>query len=401
MLIPSIDLMDGQSVQLIGGEAGSRSGEREYGDPIPLAKKFRIAGEIAVIDLDRAFGKGDNRETIKQLLPIAKCRVGGGIRSAEDAREMLNAGAVKVILGTAAKPEILSQLPRHRVIAALDAKDGEVVVEGWTKKTGAGILDRISELKEYAGEFLVTFVEREGRLGGTDMELAAKIVAAAKPAKVTIAGGVTTVEELKKLDELGADAQVGMAIYTGKMDFGEAVAAPFKSDRPDGLIPTVVTDELGIALGLAYSNSESLKVAANQGLGTYWSRKRGLWIKGKTSGNTQELLEIAPDCDKDTIRFTVRQGGEGFCHLPQFTCFGETGGMTEFERRVISDPDSIDLAAAKSELLSAAQKLSGETHASAETASQLFSAAIQLLNRSGVRLADVEQEMNLAARKLG
>ena len=113
MIIPSIDLMDGHAVQLIGGKEKSL----DAGDPRPIAKRFARAGEIAVIDLDAALGRGDNSDLIKELLAIAPCRVGGGIRDLETARMWLDAGAVRVILGTKAVPEILCELPKDRVMA--------------------------------------------------------------------------------------------------------------------------------------------------------------------------------------------------------------------------------------------------------------------------------------------
>ena len=127
MIIPSIDLEGGHAVQLIGGEEKAL----DAGDPRPLAQLYGRVGEIAVIDLDKALGKGENGETIQDLLDITPCRVGGGIRDVETAIAWLDRGATKIILGTAAKPEILKQLPPERVIVALDAKHGEVVVEGW------------------------------------------------------------------------------------------------------------------------------------------------------------------------------------------------------------------------------------------------------------------------------
>src|ERR671910_2505805 len=172
---------------------------------------------------------------------------------------------------------------------ALDARHGEVVVEGWQKRTGQGVLERIAALQALVGGFLVTFVEREGRLQGTDLDFAKEIRAAAGDATVTIAGGITTAEEVALLDRLGCDAQVGMALYAGRLELAEAFAAPLKSDRPDGLWPTVVVDERGIALGLCYSDLESLRAALERGQGVYRSRSRGLWIKGATSGATQEL----------------------------------------------------------------------------------------------------------------
>jgi phosphoribosyl-ATP pyrophosphohydrolase len=331
MIVPSIDLMDGQAVQLVGG----REKALDAGDPLAIAERFAVVGELAVIDLDAALGRGSNHEVIRELVRRYPCRVGGGIRTVDQALEWLDAGARKVILGTAATREVLSELPPERIIAALDGVDGEVVVRGWTEKTGATVLDRITELRDLVGSFLVTFVEREGRLGGIDLEAAARVVEAAGAKPVTAAGGITTADEVAALDRMGADAQVGMAIYTGRLDLADAFAAPLVSDRPDGLWPTVVCDEHGTALGLVYSSPDSLRAAVAEGRGIYWSRSRSeLWRKGETSGATQELLRVEADCDRDALRFTVRQHG-GFCHLETRTCWGADGGLGELERRLI------------------------------------------------------------------
>jgi phosphoribosyl-ATP pyrophosphohydrolase len=330
MIIPSIDLQDGNAVQLIGGEEKAL----DAGDPRPLATRYGRVGEIAVIDLDKALGKGDNGETIKDLIRMTPCRVGGGIRDIDSAVAWLDAGAAKIILGTAAKPELLKQLPPERVIVALDAKHGEVVVEGWQKGTGRGVIERIHELNGLADNFMVTFVEREGRLGGTDLDFAKRIKEAACDANVTIAGGVTAPDEVADLDRIGCDAQIGMALYTGKLGLAEAFAAPLTSDRSDQLWPTVVTDERGIALGLCYSDTSSLKTALERGVGVYHSRSRGLWVKGESSGATQELIRVAADCDRDCLRFTVRQANPGFCHLSTRTCWGEDQGLPRLFRRL-------------------------------------------------------------------
>ena len=132
MIIPSIDLMDGHAVQLVGG----REKAIDAGDPRPIAERFRLAGTLAVIDLDAALGRGSNAGVIRDLLRLAPCRVGGGIRTVEAALDWLDAGAEQVILGTAAVPELLEQLPRERVVAALDADRDDVMVEGWRRATG-------------------------------------------------------------------------------------------------------------------------------------------------------------------------------------------------------------------------------------------------------------------------
>lgn len=403
MIIPSIDLQDGSAVQLIGGEEK----EIDAGDPRPLASQFGIAGEVAVIDLDAAMSVGTNEETIKDLLSRARCRVGGGIRSTERAIFWLDAGAEKVILGTRAVPEILRELPQERVIAALDAKDGEIVVEGWKKGTGETILDKMAELRDFVGGFLVTFVEREGRLGGTNMHLVKELVEAAGPARVTIAGGVTTAEDLAELDRLGADAQVGMALYSGKLSLAEAIAAPLKSDRQDGLWPTVVCDSHGIALGLAYSNLESLSEAVERGLGVYHSRTRGLWVKGESSGASQRLLAIDLDCDRDTLRFTVEQQSPGFCHLNTQTCWGNDRGLTRLEqvlsKRLLQAPagsytkrlyEDGDLLHAKiEEEANELCRASGEAEVSAEAADVIYFTLVKML-KEGVSLQAVASELD-------
>lgn len=330
MIVPSIDVMNGRAVQLVGG----REMALDAGDPLAVAERFAVAGELAVIDLDAALGRGTNRDVVRELVRRHRCRVGGGIRSVAAALEWLDAGARSVVLGTAATPNVLAALPRDRVVAALDAVDGEVVVDGWRRRTGAAVLARLGELRGLVGGFLVTFVEREGRLAGADLEGVQAVMTAAAGVPVTVAGGIATAAEVAAIDRLGADAQVGMALYTGTLPLAEAFMAPLASDRADGLWPTVVCDELGGALGLAFSDRESLRLAIDERRGVYRSRSRGLWRKGETSGATQELLRVEADCDRDTLRFTVRQAGAGFCHQRTRSCWGPDGGLGSLERRL-------------------------------------------------------------------
>jgi len=408
VIVPSIDLQGGRTVQLVGGERLAL----EAGDPLPIAERFALAGELAVIDLDAAMGEGSNAALVERLLDAGfACRVGGGIRDRETALRWLDRGASKIILGTAARPELLASLPRERLIAALDARHGEVVVEGWRKGTGRGILERIAELRPHVGGFLVTFVEREGRLAGTDLALAEAVVrAAGSSCRVTIAGGVTTAEEIAALDRLGADAQVGMALYTGKLDLADAIAAPLRSDRPDGLFPTVVADERGLVLGLAWSSRDSLREAVRRRAGVYQSRARGLWVKGESSGATQELLRVELDCDRDALAFRVRQKGPGFCHLARFSCFGEAEGLARLEAtlaaRRASAPEGsytakllADPALLAAKLREEADELARATSRAEviwEAADLLYFAMVKLA-ASGVSLAEVERHLDRRA----
>jgi phosphoribosyl-ATP pyrophosphohydrolase len=406
VIIPSIDIMDGQAVQLVGG----RDRALDAGDPLAIAERFAVVGDLAVIDLDAALGRGSNAEIIGELVRRYRCRVGGGIRSVDAALEWLDRGAQRVILGTMATPEVLSRLPRERVMAALDGVDGEVVVEGWQRGTGATVLDRLAELKDVVGSFLVTFVEREGRLGGVDLEAARRVVETAGGTPVTVAGGVTSADEVAELDRLGADAQVGMAIYTERLGLAEAFAAPLVSDRPDGLWPTVVVDELGIALGLVYSSRGSLEQAIVRRQGVYQSRSRGLWVKGETSGAVQELLRVDADCDRDALRFTVRQHGTGFCHRETRSCWGVDGGLGALERRlaerVCEAPENSFTARLAGDRKLLAAKLieeAGELAEADDRASTIWEAADLLyfataaLASRGTPLAEVANELDRRA----
>lgn len=409
MIIPSIDLQGGRTVQLVGG----RDLALEAGDPTPLAARFGRVGDIAVIDLDAALGTGDNAALITPLLRLARCRVGGGIRSAEAARRWLDAGADKVIIGTAATPELLRELPPERVIVALDARDGEVVVEGWTRGTGRGVAARMAELRGLCGGFLVTFVEREGRMVGLDDGLVTDLVAAAGPARLTVAGGLRTAAEVAALDAAGCDVQVGMALYTGALDLADAFLAPLAARLPGGPWPTVVCDEQGVALGLVWSDAESVREALASGRGTYHSRRRGLWTKGLESGDTQDLLRIDLDCDRDALRFTVRQHGHGFCHTGTRTCWGEDAGVARlarrlaaraqaappgsYTRRLLDDPSL--LAAKLREEAGELAAAEGPDHVAAETADVLYFALVALA-RAGGTWADVAGHLDRRERKV-
>ena len=186
MIIPSIDLMNGKAVQLRQGK--EKVLERD--NVLDLVLEFRKYGEIAIIDLDAAFGKGDNLDLIKKICKIADCRVGGGIRTIEKANDILQAGAKKIIIGTKATPKFLEQLPKDRVMVAIDTKDGYIVNQGWTIKTKKTPKDLIKELEPYCCGFLFTDVDREGLMKGIDFSKIKKLKELTKN-KLTVAGGIS------------------------------------------------------------------------------------------------------------------------------------------------------------------------------------------------------------------
>jgi phosphoribosyl-ATP pyrophosphohydrolase len=374
---------------------------------------FSRCGEVAVVDIDAARGDGDNTGLISEMCRLADIRVGGGIRDLDTARDWLDRGAARVVIGTAADPELLSSLPRDRVIAAIDSRDGSVLSHGWRRDTGDSLLDRVAQLAPHCGGILVTFVELEGRLGGTDLTRARSVVEAAPDMRITVAGGITTAAEIAALDEIGADAQVGMALYSGELGLAAALTAPMTSDRPDGLWPTVVVDEAGTALGLAYSSLDSVAAALESGTGVYQSRSRGLWRKGESSGATQELLGVDLDCDRDTLRFTVRQSPPGFCHTGSRSCWGEDSGLGRLGRRLaalaadppqasntaklLEDPEL--LAAKLSEEAVELARASSPEDVVHEAADLIYFALVKAAS-AGVGVSQIEAELDIRERRV-
>jgi phosphoribosyl-ATP pyrophosphohydrolase len=237
-------------------------------------------------------------------------------------------------------------------------------------------------------------------------------ITAAGAARVTAAGGITTASEIADLDREGADGQVGMALYSGTLDLGDAIAAPLP--REASLWPTVVCDESGRALGLAWSNAESVRRAVAERRGIYWSRSRqALWRKGESSGNTQRLLAVDLDCDRDALRFTVQQEGSGFCHRGTRTCFDDRFDLGSLERVIASRRHGADSSSGTWRLLNQpgllGSKLREEAGELAEAgdrdeviheAADLIYFTLATLARSGVRLAEVESELSRRSLRL-
>mmetsp|Transcript_8046 Transcript_8046/g.20289 ORF Transcript_8046/g.20289 Transcript_8046/m.20289 type:complete len:419 (+) Transcript_8046:387-1643(+) len=222
-----------------------------------------------------------------------------------------------------------------------------------------------------------------------------------------------TCEHVALHDQWGCDSAADLTVLGVSLDLGEAIAAPMQPDRPDRLVPTCVVDEQGVCLGMVYSNMESIREAVACGLGVYHSRKRGLWRKGLTSGDTQVLLRIDWDCDRDTLRFTVRQHGRGFCHLATRTCFGPEAGLgalmrTLEERRAAAPAGSYthrlytDEELLHSKIREEAQEVVDATtpnDVAWETADLMYFALVKCV-KAGVSLADVERQLDRRALKV-
>jgi phosphoribosylformimino-5-aminoimidazole carboxamide ribotide isomerase len=222
MLIPSIDLKGGAVVQLVQGERLAIRDE----DVFRWVRRFERFPKVQVIDLDAAMGSGDNLAIVRQIAGALSCRVGGGIRTVERAQDVLAAGAQQIIAGSSlfrnGQPDLdfartLSDaVGRERVIAAVDSRNGRVVIHGWKTELPLTAADAVRALDPFCDEFLYTHVDTEGLMGGTNLE-AILAVRHATTRRLTAAGGITTQRKIDELHALGIDAVVGMAIYTGAL----------------------------------------------------------------------------------------------------------------------------------------------------------------------------------------
>jgi phosphoribosylformimino-5-aminoimidazole carboxamide ribotide isomerase len=227
MLIPSIDLQGGAVVQLIQGD---RLAIRDD-DVSRWVRRFSTFPKVQVIDLDAAMSVGDNLAIVQQIAGQLTCRVGGGIRTVERAQQVLDAGARQVIAGSALFKDggpnlrfaqaLADEIGAERLIAAVDSRDGHVVIHGWKTPLAVTAVEAVRALEPYCDEFLYTHVDSEGLMGGTNLQAILAVRDATKK-HVTAAGGITTQEEIDYLDAREVDSVVGMAIYTGKLAIPES-----------------------------------------------------------------------------------------------------------------------------------------------------------------------------------
>jgi len=226
MIIPCIDLQGGKVVQLVQGREKALEGE----SPLKMLEKFSDFPVIQVIDLDAAIGTGSNEDIVEDLSCRAKTRVGGGVRTVERARALIDAGAEKVIVGTSAftgdginhpfLEALAADLGTQRILLAVDSKEGRIVVKGWREALDLTAEEIVGSLEPYCQGFLCTYVDKEGMLAGTDLDWFRRLRAATKH-EITAAGGITTIEEIRALAAENVHSALGMAIYTSRLSLEE------------------------------------------------------------------------------------------------------------------------------------------------------------------------------------
>jgi phosphoribosyl-ATP pyrophosphohydrolase/phosphoribosyl-AMP cyclohydrolase len=430
MIISSIDIQNGKVVQLKLGEELVLQRENS----LELASEFDRFGEVAVIDLDAAMGKGNNLEMIKPLLRRAECRVGGGIRTPQQAQELVSLGARKIIIGSGAFriPEkkgagiaggefavnvpfleaMSRKIGRERLIVAVDARNGEVVVDGWKTHTGINIVEAARQVESFAGELLFTCVEREGTMSGLDIAPALRLRELVS-CKVTVAGGVSTLAEVEEIAAIGCDIQLGMALYTGKINLEDAFVLSLNWEKDqNALLPVIVQSTDGQVMMTGFTDRQALAETFKRGNVCFHSRTRNrLWMKGENSGNVLKLVKIRADCDRDALLVTAEPAGP-VCHTGAWSCFATNRDYTlRFLQNIIKDrflnpvPGSytatLDDELVREKVIEEATELCGAKNRAEIIweAADLFYFSTVLMTRAGVTIQEVLDELDKRHKK--
>lgn len=223
MLIPSIDLMEGKIVQLVQGEKKAL----EFADFEQWIARFSGFPLVQLIDLDAALGRADNRSLLRQFLTRLPCQVGGGVRSIATARDLLDLGAKRVILGSSLitegkvdcgfAREIALELGAEKLVFAVDAKQGKVAIRGWRERTAILPGDMMEALESWCAAFLYTHIDTEGMMQGIPKDVVRALRQRTRK-QMIVAGGIASRDEIAELEAMGADAVVGMALYLGRLE---------------------------------------------------------------------------------------------------------------------------------------------------------------------------------------
>lgn len=230
MLIPSIDLMGGRIVQLERG----RELKLAFDEFDPWIERFAHYPMVQLIDLDAAMQQGDNRGLVEAIAQKLPCQVGGGISSIERAKDMLSAGARRVIVGSAlfdvsggpsAEPvvrvdfadNLVAAVGAERLIFSVDALHGRIAIRGWKHTVDLVPEEAMATLEPYCSAFLYTHIDREGTMQGFPIEIARRLRSRTKR-QLIVAGGIRERNEIEVLDGMGIDTVAGMALYLGYLD---------------------------------------------------------------------------------------------------------------------------------------------------------------------------------------
>jgi len=357
-IIPCLDVKDGRVVKGVNFVS-----LRDAGDPVECARTYNTSGADELVFLDITATLESRDTTVEMARRVAEqvfipFTVGGGIRTTDDIRALLNAGADKVSLNSAAvkDPDFIKRASEmfgsQCIVAAIDVKSREgdtrfpsgyeVVIAGGTKPTGLDALEWAKKAVDLgAGEILLTSMDKDGTKSGYD-NVITSMISEAVGVPVIASGGAGSLKDFEDAIVYGkADAVLAASLF----HFGEIAISDLKtylSDKgipvrelpqslymwarmkknSDGLVPAITQDaETGEVLMMAYMNYEAFRMTCETGYMHYYSRSRkAQWKKGETSGHVQKVISASIDCDRDTLLYKIDQTGAA-CHTGNRTCF--------------------------------------------------------------------------------
>jgi len=373
-IIPCLDIKDGRVVKGVNFVS-----LRDAGDPVECAKQYNMAGadELVFLDITATL---EARDTVVDLAKrvadevFIPFTIGGGIRTTQDIRDILNAGADKVSLNSAAvkNPDFVREASEmfgaQCIVVAIDVKSREdketfpsgyeVVIAGGTKPTGIDALWWAKEVVRLgAGEILLTSMDRDGTKSGFD-NVITSMIADSVNVPVIASGGAGKMEDFYDGIAVGkADAVLAASLF----HFGEIAISDLKEylagrgipvrqisetldmwahmkKNSDGMVPAICQDAVtGDVLMVAYMNYEAFDLTCRTGYMHYFSRSRNtLWKKGETSGHVQKVVSCSIDCDRDTLLYKIEQTGAA-CHTGNRSCFYTD--LNEWDRRNDNDKE--------------------------------------------------------------
>ncbi|CAK7565519.1 MAG: trifunctional histidinol dehydrogenase [Sporothrix epigloea] len=372
------------------------------------------AAEIACLGTIFIEATADNQVQLQALLKARGAELvpfvdGTALPSLDDVVALLDLGARRVFVQPAQLTE-LAQTYGTRVAAAVSAADANAatLTTGTTAEQGGLLVTDLDISAPACSAFL------EAAAAKTSSLLFVRPVAVSVGTATGLTSFVETASRIHAIPILPSTALTTSAKNDEeKVSVASLLAEAWKSDRPDKLVTTVVTDQSGAALGLVYSSVESVAEALRTQTGVYQSRKRGLWYKGATSGDTQTLLRIGLDCDRDALHVVVRQEGRRFCHLDQFGCFGGLQGIARLDQILRTRKASAPAHSYTARLFNDEKLLRAKIMEEAEElcdaktpqdvafeAADLIYFALVKATSAGVSLADIERNLDAKGLKV-
>ncbi|KAE9982590.1 imidazoleglycerol-phosphate dehydratase [Venturia inaequalis] len=364
--------------------------------PKQLSYIHNVFASVTPTNIDNAF------PYLQKTIPLFATHFDvSALPDLDDVLSLLNSGAAKVFVNR----EQLGQLQKEKNV------DSDRIVLIVSASTNQDFIDAIS------GSSVGIYAHSIGDIGIIEGWL--KEHGAERPSVYVSFLNQTekNVVDVAKLGGIPIVPATALTVDVEKepqmIDVSSVLLANAVSDRQDGLFTTLVTDDRGIALGLVYSSPKSVSESLRTGSGVYQSRKRGLWYKGQSSGDVQELVRISLDCDQDCLQFVVRQKGRGFCHLATATCFGRYSGLAKLQQTLVSRKASAPEGSYTARLFNdpklVTAKIMEEANELCEATTQedvafeaadLFYFALTKCIAAGVTLEDIEQNLDAKSVKV-